>query len=71
MKIGPNTSEVYRVIETLNRTASFSVSGFGGIEIIMVPLDAQHGGRQTNRGEIQDGIHDQIDLEFEEDEDME
>ena len=50
-----DTKPVFAAIASLDKTARFSKNLFGEVEIMKVPLDAQHDGRVTQGADGDDG----------------
>lgn len=64
MVIPVETKRVSSAIGALEKTAGFPKKGFGGVEIMRVPLDAQYGGRRLRDVGEEDEVFQHEDIEF-------
>ncbi|CAN9203311.1 unnamed protein product [Alternaria alternata] len=64
MVIPVETRRVFSVIGALDKTAGFPKKGFGRVEIMKVPLDAQYGGRRLRDVGEEDEVFQHEDIDF-------
>jgi len=64
MVIPVQTKRVFSAIGALEKTAGFPKKGFGGVEIMKVPLDAQYGDQRRRDVGEEDEVYQHEDINF-------
>jgi hypothetical protein len=64
MVIPVETKRVFSAIGALEKTAGFPKKGFGGVEIMKVPLDAQYGDQRLRDVGEEDEVYQHEDINF-------